>query len=155
MAASSLKAMILRNGWYTENLTGGIASVIKSGTIIGSSANGRFSAATREDYAEAEAAVLTSDRHAGRIYELGGDGAFTRAQLAAEIARQTGRDIQYRNLSEADYAAALRNAACHPKSRTCSPDWILKLPTTRCSRRAATYARLSAGRRRRSPPSSP
>lgn len=115
LAASPLKATILRNGWYTENMTGGTAGVIASGTMIGSSAHGRFSAATRDDYAEAAAAVLTSDGHAGRTYELGGDDAFTRAQLAAEISRQTGRDIQYRNLSEADHAAALRDAGVPPQ----------------------------------------
>lgn len=110
LAASSLDATILRNGWYTENMIGGIASVTESGTMIGSSGNGRFSAATREDFAEAAAAVLTSDGHGGRTYELAGDDAFTRAQLAAEISRQTGRNIQYRNLAEADHAAALRDA---------------------------------------------
>lgn len=115
LAASPLEATILRNGWYTENLTGGIVRVIESGTMIGSSADGHFSAATRDDYAEAAAAVLTSDGHAGRTYELGGDDAFTRAQLAAEISRQTGRDIQYRNLSEADHAAALRDAGVPPQ----------------------------------------
>lgn len=115
LAASSLGATILRNGWYTENMIGGIASVIGSGTMIGSSGNGRFSAATRDDFAEAAAAVLTSDGHVGRTYELAGDDAFTRAELAAEISRQTGRDIQYRNLSEADHAAALRDAGVPPQ----------------------------------------
>lgn len=110
LAASSLDATILRNGWYTENMIGGIASVTESGTMIGSSGSGRFSAATRDDFAEAAAAVLTSDGHGGRTYELAGDDAFTRAQLAAEISRQTGRNIQYRNLAEADHAAALRDA---------------------------------------------
>lgn len=110
LAASSLSATILRNGWYTENLTGGIAGILESGVMIGSSGDGRFSAATRADYAEAAAVVLTSDGHAGRTYELAGDDAFTRADLAAELARQTGREFRYCDLTEQDYAKALSDA---------------------------------------------
>jgi NAD(P)H dehydrogenase (quinone) len=44
----------------------------------------------------------------GRVYELAGDSAYTLTELAAEIARQSGRPVIYRNLSEADYKAALQ-----------------------------------------------
>ena len=59
------------------------------------------------DYAEAAVAVLTSEGHDGKTYELAGDNAYTLSDLAAEISRQTGRDIPYRNLRETEYAAAL------------------------------------------------
>lgn len=109
LIASPLEATILRNGWYTENLTGAVASVVKGGEMNGSSGDGRFSTATRADYAEAAAVVLTTEGHGGRTYELAGDDAFTRAELAAELARQVGRPIIYRDLSEQDYAARLRD----------------------------------------------
>jgi NAD(P)H dehydrogenase (quinone) len=38
---------------------------------------------------------------------LAGDNAYTLSELAAEISRQTGKTIPYKNLSEAEYAAAL------------------------------------------------
>ena len=51
--------------------------------------------------------VLTGGDHEGRTYELAGDESYTLSDLAAEISRQTGRKIPYRDLPEADYAAAL------------------------------------------------
>jgi NAD(P)H dehydrogenase (quinone) len=75
--------------------------------LIGCAGEGRISGATREDYAEAAVAVLTGSGHTGRTYELGGDEPYTLAQVAAEISRQAGKDVPYRNLSQADYAAAL------------------------------------------------
>jgi uncharacterized protein YbjT (DUF2867 family) len=59
------------------------------------------------DYAEAAVAVLTSEGHYGKTCELAGDNAYTLTDLAAEISRQTVRDIPYRNLREAEYAAAV------------------------------------------------
>ena len=51
--------------------------------------------------------MLTTDGHAGRAYELGGDQPFTLAQLAAEVSAQSGKEVRYVNLPEAEYAQAL------------------------------------------------
>jgi len=105
--ASGLQFTILRNGWYAENYTGAIPGALANGAFIGSAGEGRISAASRADYAAAAAAVLASPGHEGRTYELAGDEAWTLAGLAEEVSRQAGRAIPYRNLPEADYAAAL------------------------------------------------
>ena len=107
LRASGVPFTLLRNGWYVENYTAAIPGALNGGALIGAAGDARISAAPRADYAEAAAVVLAGDGHAGRTYELAADQAFTLADLAAEIARQTGRTIPYRNLSEADYAAAL------------------------------------------------
>ncbi|WP_026464431.1 SDR family oxidoreductase [Adhaeribacter aquaticus] len=98
---------LLRNGWYTENYTGSIPGALAGGAFIGSAGEGKISAAIRADFADAAVAVLTAEGHEGKIYELAGDDSFTLTELAAEISRQTGKDIPYKNLPEADYAAAL------------------------------------------------
>lgn len=98
---------VLRNGWYTENYTAAIPGALAAGALIGSAGNGRIAAAPRKDYADAAAAVLTTPGHAGKTYELAGDDAWTLTELAAEISRQAGRDIPYRDLPETEYAAAL------------------------------------------------
>jgi len=98
---------ILRNGWYTENYTASIPAALAGGTLLGSAGDGRISSAGRVDYAEAAVAVLTGDGHDGKTYELAGDEAFSLSDLAAEISWQTGRTIPYKNLPEAEYAAAL------------------------------------------------
>ena len=67
-------------------------------------------AEVRADYAEAAAVVLTGAGHAGKVYELAADDAWTLTDLAAELSAQTGRTIPYRDLSVADYAAVLVGA---------------------------------------------
>lgn len=89
---------------------GSVAPALKHGAFIGSSGAGRISAAGRADYAEALAVVATTGGHDGAVYELAGDDAFTLADLAAELSRQTGGNIPYRDLPEADYASALTTA---------------------------------------------
>lgn len=104
---SGIPHVILRNGWYTENYTESLQAVIGLGTLYGSSGDGKISSATRGDYAAAAATVLTSEGQEGKVYELAGDEAFTMSDYAAEISRQTGKDIPYVNLPESDYAQAL------------------------------------------------
>lgn len=105
--ASGIPFAFLRNGWYTENYTGTLAQTLAHGGMIGSAGEGRVSAAPRADYAEAAAAVLTGDGHEGQTYELGGDDAFTMAELADEIGRQSGTEVVYRDLPEDEYARTL------------------------------------------------
>lgn len=107
LKASGIPFTILRNGWYTENYAASIPGALAGGAFIGSAEDGKISSATRADYAEAAVTVLTGEGHEGKIYELAGDEAYTLSDLAAEISRQTGKTIPYKNLSEADYAAAL------------------------------------------------
>ncbi|MGX5691272.1 SDR family oxidoreductase [Arcticibacter tournemirensis] len=104
---SGIPFTLLRNGWYTENYTGSIQGAIAGGAFVGSAGEGKISSAARADYADAAVAVLTGEGHQGKTYELAGDEAWTLSDLAAEVSRQTGKNIPYKNLPESDYAAAL------------------------------------------------
>lgn len=108
--ASGLQAVILRNGWYTENYTAGIPTALQYGVVLGSAKQGRIASAARADFAEAAAAVLTQENQAGRIYELAGDESYTLAELAAEIARQSGKAVAYQDLPESEFKATLLGA---------------------------------------------
>ncbi|MGC1305083.1 MAG: SDR family oxidoreductase [Caulobacteraceae bacterium] len=111
LKASGLPFVILRNGWYAENYTAAMPAILAHGAVIGSAGDGRISFTARADYAAAAAAVLTSQEDLnGRVFELAGDAGHTLAEFATEIGRQTGRPIPYRDLPEADYAAALVGA---------------------------------------------
>ena len=90
LADSGIVYTLLRNGWYTENY---LASA----------------PATRADYAVAAARVISEAGHEGKVYELAGDSAWTLTQLAAELTKQSGKSVTYQNLSEADFAAALKS----------------------------------------------
>ncbi|WP_213955611.1 SDR family oxidoreductase [Variovorax sp. dw_954] len=107
LGESGLPFALLRNGWYTENYTGWTGAAVAGGALIGSAGDGRIASAARADYAEAAAAVLTRDNQAGLVYELAGDSAYTLADLAAEIAKQSGKPVAYKSLSEAEHKAAL------------------------------------------------
>ncbi|SCL14025.1 SDR family oxidoreductase [Micromonospora inyonensis] len=106
--ASGLPYVLLRNGWYLENYTSQLATYLQHG-VLGSAGDGRVSAAARADYAEAAAAVLTAEGHAGRVYELG-SAPFSMTDLAAEVARQSGRDVGYTDLPVEKYTEILVGA---------------------------------------------
>ncbi len=107
LKSSGIPHTILRNGWYTENYTGSINGALLGGALIGSAGEGKIASAARVDFAEAAVAVLTGEGHVGKTYELAGDDHYTLNDLAAEVSLQTGTDIPYNNLPEADYAGAL------------------------------------------------
>lgn len=107
LRAAGIAFTVLRNGWYTENYTASVKGALAGGAFIGSAGEGRISSATRADFADAAVAVLTSAGHDGKTYELAGDESYALADLAAEISRQTGKTIAYKDLPEAQYAAAL------------------------------------------------
>lgn len=110
LRASGLPHVVLRNGWYTENYLASVPTALQHGVYIGSAGEGKIASAARADYAAAAAAVLTSPGQAGKVYELAGDEAYTLAELAAEIARQSGKAMVYQNLPEADFKEALLGA---------------------------------------------
>jgi NAD(P)H dehydrogenase (quinone) len=105
--ASGLPAVLLRNGWYSENYLFRAAGAAKSGVLLGCAGDGRISAAPRADYAEAAAVALTKPDQAGRTYELAGDESFTLPMLASELSRQLGRSIGYKNVTENEFKEAL------------------------------------------------
>ncbi|MFE3261086.1 SDR family oxidoreductase [Nocardia sp. NPDC059229] len=110
LAGASIPTVLLRNGWYWENYTGGLAHAIETGVLYGAAGEGKVSGAARADYAEAAARVLTTDGHEGKVYELGGDETLSYAELAQVISEVAGKPVRYQDLPQADYAAALQGA---------------------------------------------
>ena len=108
--ASGLPAVILRNGWYTENYLAAVPAALQYGVLLGSAGEGRISSAARADYAAAAAAALTRDDQAGRVYELAGDASYSLDELTQAIARQSGKAVAYRNLPEDAFRSALIEA---------------------------------------------
>jgi NAD(P)H dehydrogenase (quinone) len=104
---SGVPFVLLRNGWYLENYTEQLPGTLAQGALAGSAGEGKVSGAARADYAHAAAAVLVADDQAGKVYELGGDDAFSMADLASEITAATGKTVTYNNLPAEDYAGLL------------------------------------------------
>lgn len=110
LQSSGVPHVILRNGWYTENYLASIQPALQHGAFIGSAGAGRIASAARADYAQAAAVVLTSPDQAGKVYELAGDVAYTLAEFAAELSRQSGKTIPYVDLPQAEFKGALVGA---------------------------------------------
>ena len=106
LADSGIVYTLLRNGWYTENYLASAPAALEHGVFIGAAGDGKIASA---DYAVAAARVISEAGHEGKVYELAGDSAWTLTQLAAELTKQSGKPITYQNLSEADFAAALKS----------------------------------------------
>ncbi|QSW35884.1 SDR family oxidoreductase [Leclercia pneumoniae] len=109
LAESGIPFTLLRNGWYTENYLASAPPALEHGVFIGSAGDGKIASATRADYAAAAAKVIAEEGHAGKVYELAGDNAWTLSELAAELSKQSGKSVKYQNLSEADFSAALKS----------------------------------------------
>lgn len=110
LRASGVPFVLLRHSWYTENYTTGVRNALAHGAVYGCAGDGRISSATRADYAEGDVAVLTAENQAGRIHEFAGDTSYTLTELAAEISHQSGKNVGYTNLTEAEYKNVLLKA---------------------------------------------
>lgn len=106
---SGLTYTLLRNAFYTEVYTDQIPVQLEHG-VVGSAGKGRIGSATRNDLAVAAVVALTQSGHENAAYELSGDEAWTLAEYAAELSRQTGRTVTYTDLTGDDYKVVLERA---------------------------------------------
>ncbi|MDR8414927.1 SDR family oxidoreductase [Nonomuraea sp. 3-1Str] len=100
----------LRNGWYTEVYTESLGQVLERGALVGSAGRGRVASAARADYAAAAVAVLTGEGHENKAYELSGDVAWDLDEYAAEVSRQSGKEITYRSVTPEEHREILTAA---------------------------------------------
>ncbi|MDC2955264.1 SDR family oxidoreductase [Streptomyces gilvifuscus] len=107
---SGLPYVLLRNGWYNENYTEQLAPVLQYNAVTQAAGEGRVSSAARADYAAAAVAVLTGEGHENKTYELGGDEAWSFSEYAAELSRQTGKEIVYNPVSVEEFTGILAGA---------------------------------------------
>ncbi|QCW50066.1 SDR family oxidoreductase [Nocardioides dongxiaopingii] len=105
--AAGVPATILRNNWYHENYAQALDTVRSTGVLATSAGDGLVASAARADFAEAAAVVLTTDGHAGRVYELGGDVAWDQPTLAAALGEVLGREVAVQQLSTDEHVALL------------------------------------------------
>ncbi|KQO63789.1 SDR family oxidoreductase [Curtobacterium sp. Leaf261] len=110
LAASGIPTALLRNNWYTENYVGQLEQAAATHELLTSAGDGRVASASRADYADAAAVVLTTDGHDGRVYELGGDVAWTFEDLAATFTDVLGEPVALVSVDTAEHARRLEAA---------------------------------------------
>ncbi|GAB3172324.1 SDR family oxidoreductase [Streptomyces incanus] len=107
---SGVPYVLLRNGWYHEVYTENLAPVLEHNAVVAAAGEGRISSAARADYAAAAVTVLTGEGHENKTYELGGDEAWSLAEYAAELSRQTGKEIAYKPVTVEELTGILAGA---------------------------------------------
>lgn len=117
LAESGLATTVLRNNWYNENYLGLLATAEQTGSVTSAAGDGRVASATRADFAAAAAVVLTSDGHAAKTYELGGDTAWTFAEFTEVVAHVLDREISYQAVSADELDAELTAAGMDAATR--------------------------------------
>jgi NAD(P)H dehydrogenase (quinone) len=106
---AGLELTALRDGLYGEYAP----LLVQDGVIRGPAADGRVAWVSREDIARVAAHVLTTDGHAGQVYELTGPEAITLAETAAILQEVSGTPVRYEEETVEDARA----------SRAYAEDW--------------------------------
>lgn len=107
---SGVPFTILRNGWYSENYERDLPAVTATGVLRASVGDAKIASASRADFAGAIGAVVTTDGHVGRTYELSGDVAWTYDELAAALSTVLDRDVTYQPLTPDEHQQLLIDA---------------------------------------------
>ena len=98
LSRSGLSYVILRPHSFMQNFLGSRASIQGEGKLYAPMKEGKISPIDARDISAAAAAILTSEGHSGRIYELTGPESLTFAKIAEKIGAGIGRPVQYVDL---------------------------------------------------------
>ena len=110
LKASGITYTFFNDTATTEIYTASIPAALANNAFYGSAKNGKISSVLRAELAEAAVNVALGEGHENQTYELAGSTSWTLADLAAEISKQTGKEIPYVDIPAEDYAAALVQA---------------------------------------------
>jgi uncharacterized protein YbjT (DUF2867 family) len=113
---SAVEWTIVRASWFCQNFS---ENYLVEGVLAGEVAlpvgdEGEPFVDTN-DIADVVVAALTEDRHVGQLYEVTGARPWTHRDAVAEIARVTGREIRYRQVTPDEYAAELARQNLPPE----------------------------------------
>jgi NAD(P)H dehydrogenase (quinone) len=106
----------LRNGLYAEFQIGAAARAAASGRLVHNNGDGATAYVSREDCAAAAAAVLTTEGHEDRIYDITGPELISQADLAALVTAITGRPVEAVAIDDEAAAQLLVDAGLPPEA---------------------------------------
>ena len=109
--SSGAQWTVLRCSWFNQNFSENyLLEPILAGEVALPASNVVEPFVDADDIADAAVAALTDDKHVGQLYELTGPKLLTFAEAIGQIARASGREIRYVQISMDDYVAALEQA---------------------------------------------
>jgi NAD(P)H dehydrogenase (quinone) len=91
---SGLAWSTLRHAFYAEYQVPSGAQAIATGQLVHNSGDGRIAYVSREDCAAAAAAVLTTEGHEDKAYDITGPQALGQDDVAALLSEVSGRPVE-------------------------------------------------------------
>jgi NAD(P)H dehydrogenase (quinone) len=113
--SSGLEWTFLRNAIYAESLAQGAAGALASGVLLTNAGDGRTGFVSRADCAAAAAAVLTTDGHAGKEYDITGPAALDAHDVAALYTELGGQPVDPAFVDDDAWVAAMVEHAGMPE----------------------------------------
>ena len=105
---SGVNWTILRCSWFAQNFSENyLVDAVRSGEVVLPAGDVGEPFVDADDIAEVAVAALTEDGHAGQLYELTGPRLLTFAEAVADIAKATGREIRYIQVTPEQYVSGM------------------------------------------------
>ena len=112
---------VVRASWFNQNFSEGeFLGMVMDGAITLPAGEIPEPFVDVDDIADVAVAALTEDGHDGEIYEVTGPRMLTFSEVAKEISRAAGREIQYIQLPKEAFAAGIAESGA-PEEIT----WLL------------------------------
>ena len=107
LLSSGLAWTILRYGAYADLQVPLGALAVSYGKLVTNAGDGRIAPISRHDCAAAAVAVLTTDGHESKIYDVTGPEALTQADIAALVSEVSGHAVEVMPIGDRRLAWAL------------------------------------------------
>lgn len=108
LKSSGIEFVILRpNGFMQNTITYLAPSIRAQGAFYDAMGDAKTSYIDVRDVAAIAAKVLTTEGHAGNVYELNGPEAITQDDLARRIAAKSGREVKHVNIPREAHEKAM------------------------------------------------
>ena len=106
--SSGVEWTVVRASWFNQNFSEGefLGMVLASEITLPAGAVGE-PFVDADDIADVAVAALTEDGHAGQVYEVTGPRLLTFTEAVEEIARASGREIQFIQIPQDAFAAGI------------------------------------------------
>src|SRR6218665_1012475 len=108
LIASRIPYTILKHNLYMEMLPAFLGEqLLQTGVAYFPAGEGKVSFTSRMDMAEAAAALLTTEGHENKVYDMTNNKTVSFPEIAAEISKISGKAISYVSPSQEEYRSTL------------------------------------------------
>ena len=121
--AAGIPYTFLRNTFYTEYtlVPDNLKRAVEDGVLYTLAQGHKINFVCRDDMAEGAAAVLSSEGHENKVYEITAPTVYTYADIAMILSEVTGKEVKCVETTPAEYTAYLDKHCVPPEARIFEP----------------------------------